>query len=72
MEMLLTNVPPAPYVGHMHNTITSAEAAEQLGVSVRTVHRMVSAGELTPTIKLRGLRGAYLFDADQIARKAVA
>lgn len=56
----------------MHNTITSAEAAEQLGVSVRTVHRMVSAGELTPTIKLRGLRGAYLFDADQIARKAAA
>lgn len=47
--------------------MTTAQAAAALGVSVRTIHRMVDAGTLTATIKLPGLRGAYLLDANQIA-----
>lgn len=52
----------------MPNTdhLTTAQAAEALGVSVRTVHRMVSAGTLTPTMKLPGTTGAYLLDADEV------
>lgn len=52
----------------MPNTdhLTTAQAAEALGVSVRTVHRMVSAGTLTPTMKLPGTTGAYLLDAAEV------
>lgn len=42
--------------------ITTAEVAEKHGVSVRTVHRWVAAGRLTPTAKLPGKTGHYLFD----------
>lgn len=61
----LTNARQATYVRHMPN-ITTAEAAQMLGVSVRTVHRMVSAGTLTPTIKGPGVTGAYFIDAEQV------
>ena len=47
--------------------VGTTEAAELLGVSVRTVHRLVSAQRLTPAAKLAGLRGAYLFDKAQVA-----
>ncbi len=50
--------------------VTTAEAARILGVSVRTVHRMVAAGTLTAPIKLPGLRGAYLLDATEVRRLA--
>lgn len=46
--------------------ITTAEAARTLGVSVRTVHRMVNAGTLTPTMKLPGSTGAYLLDSAEV------
>lgn len=48
------------------SNITTAEAAQMLGVSVRTVHRMVTAGTLTPTIKLPGVTGAYLLESDEV------
>ena len=49
----------------------TTEAAEPLGVSVRTVHRLVTDGRLTPAAKLPGLRGAYLFaTADVTALRA--
>ena len=39
----------------------TTEAAEMLGVSVRTIHRLVARGQLVPVAKLAGQRGAYLF-----------
>jgi excisionase family DNA binding protein len=42
--------------------ITTAQIAEFYGVSVRTIHRWVAAGRLTPTGKLPGKTGHYLFD----------
>ena len=46
--------------------ITTAEVAKLLGVSARTVHRMVAAEELTPVKQAPGPRGVFLFDADTI------
>lgn len=44
----------------------TTEAAALLGVSVRTIHRIVTRGHLTPITKLPGSTGAYLFDADAV------
>ena len=53
------------------STIGTSAAAELLGVSVRTVHRMVAQGMLTPAGKLPGNTGAYLFDeGDVLALRA--
>lgn len=55
--------------------ITTAEAARILGLSVRTVHRRASAGEIPHELKMPGARGAYVFDEDairSIAKGAVA
>lgn len=41
--------------------LTTQEMAARLGVSVRTIHRMVAAGTLTPARKLPGRTGGYLF-----------
>lgn len=41
--------------------LTSPEASRILGVSIRTVHRRVAAGDLTPVRQLPGPNGAYLF-----------
>lgn len=52
--------------------IPTAEAARRLGVDVRTVHRWVKSGRLTPAVKTPGLRGALLFhreDVEAIARE---
>lgn len=45
---------------------TSPQVANQLGVSLRTVHRLVAAGRLTPAQKLPGPNGAFLFDPADI------
>ena len=45
----------------MPDTITTAEAAVILGKSVATVNRLALLGRLTPTLKLPGKTGAYLF-----------
>lgn len=60
---------PLTNLGHVHimgtvtndGLLTTAELADRWGVSVRTIHRKVETGELTPAVKLPGLRGAYLF-----------
>jgi excisionase family DNA binding protein len=52
--------------------LTSRQAAERLGVDLRTVHRMAGAGRLPPAGKLPGRTGAYLFDVaviDDAARE---
>lgn len=48
--------------------LTTAQVASQLGVSVRTVHRLIDRDEISVHTKVPGLRGAYLFDADEVER----
>lgn len=60
MVLLMTTTP---------QLISSPQAAVILCVSVRTVHRMVAAGTLTPALTAPGgPHGAYLFYADEIER----
>lgn len=47
--------------------LTTAEVAERQGISVRTVARLVERGRLEPALKLGGLRGAMLFDPEDVA-----
>jgi len=46
--------------------VSSREAARRLGCSHRTVIRLVERGELEPSVKVPGYRGAYLFDPDHV------
>lgn len=48
--------------------LTAPEASRLLGVSIRTVHRRVEAGELVAVRKLPGPNGAFLFDRAEIER----
>jgi excisionase family DNA binding protein len=50
------------------DTRTTAEVAAALGVHVKTVHRMVREGRLTPLLKVPGRTGAYIFTAEEAAR----
>lgn len=43
--------------------ITTAEAAEQLGIDVAKFHRLVAKHNMDPLRKLPGVRGAMLWDA---------
>jgi excisionase family DNA binding protein len=52
------------------DTMTTAEAAQVLGVSTKTVVRMAEDGRLTPHRKLPGLRGTYLFLRAEVKRYA--
>lgn len=53
--------------------IGSTEAARILGQSPRTVHRLVAAGTLVPTIVAPGGRaGAYLFERSDVEQLADA
>lgn len=47
--------------------LSTREVAEQLLVSVPTVHRMARRGELSVVQRLQGVRGAMLFDPDEVA-----
>lgn len=42
--------------------IGSAEACALLGIDRSTLSRWVKDGRLTPTTKLPGIRGAFIFD----------
>lgn len=56
--------------------LTSPEVAARLRRSVRTVHRLATAGDLPYVHKLPGPNGAFLFDpqvvADFESRRAAA
>lgn len=58
--------------------LNSAEACEALGgIDRSTLSRWVASGKIQPFTKLPGVRGAYLFQPDEIERvkaegKAVA
>ena len=51
--------------------IPTAEVARIYGCDVRTVHRLVARGRLTPAIKAPGLRGALLFRRADVLALAV-
>lgn len=57
-----------PNYGHMPtpDLIPTAEVARIYGCDVRTVHRMVESGRLTPAIKAPGQRGAMLFRREDV------
>lgn len=46
--------------------ISTAEAAEILRRDVRTIHRWVESGRLTPAYKAPGIRGVRLFNRSDI------
>ena len=46
--------------------ISTKEASDLLGESIKNVTRRVSAGELTPVTKLPGIRGAFIFNAADV------
>ncbi len=48
--------------------VTTREAAERLGVTTRQVARLVQLDRLTPTYSLPGIRGAHMFERDEIER----
>ena len=53
--------------------ITTTEAADLLGCSRRTIHRMVDAEELIPVMRVNDARnGTYLFLRTDIQRLAKA
>ena len=54
--------------------IPTAEVARRLRCDVRTVHRLVARGILTPAVQAPGLRGALLFepqDVEDVATRRV-
>lgn len=55
-----------------HDLLGTTEAAERLGLSVRTIHRLVARGHLSPATKLPGSTGAYLFAAADVDTLAAA
>jgi hypothetical protein len=48
--------------------ITTAEAAQQLGVDVAKFHRLVAKHRIDPIRKLPGIRGAMLWNPDAITQ----
>jgi excisionase family DNA binding protein len=50
--------------------IPTSEVARLRNVDVRTVHRWVTRGELTPAVKAPGLRGALLFRREDVEAHA--
>jgi DNA-binding transcriptional MerR regulator len=50
--------------------MTASEVAAAFGRDTRTISRWTREGRLTPTTKLPGKTGAYLYDASQIQKLA--
>lgn len=48
--------------------LTTAEVANRLGVTVSTVNRMVTRGEIEPAVQFPGRTGARLFTEDEVER----
>lgn len=49
--------------GHLISTV---QAAQILGVSVKTVRRLVDRGELDLAVKVDGLRGPMFYNANDV------
>lgn len=54
----------------MSNLLSTKEAAETLGESIRTVTRLANAGTLRVEMKAPGLRGAMFFRRSDVERLA--
>jgi hypothetical protein len=54
----------------MSDLVSTAWAAQAIGVHTATVRRMIERGELNPAAKTPGIRGAYLFHQADIIRVA--
>lgn len=52
--------------------ITSAEACQVLNIDRSTLNRWIASGRVTPTLKLPGKTGAYLFAPDEIEKAKAA
>lgn len=52
------------------NLIPTKDAAERIGVPVRTLNRWVATGKATAVLKLSGVRGANFFDPQEVERLA--
>ena len=48
--------------------MTSAEVCDRLGIDRSTLSRWVASGRISPTTKLPGVRGAFLFTRAEVAR----
>lgn len=48
--------------------MTASEVAEAFGRDTRTISRWTREGRLTPTTKLPGVTGAYIYDRAEIER----
>lgn len=48
--------------------LSTSDTRRELGRDASTIARMVRDGRIKPATKLPGLRGAYLFTADEVAR----
>lgn len=49
------------------NLVGTAEAAQMLGKSPRTVHRLVSSGQLAPALTAPGgFKGVFLFNRSDV------
>jgi len=62
------------HYGDMHpDLMTSPQAAQLLGCSARTVHRLILRGTLKPAMRLdTGPNGAFLFKRSDVERLAKA
>ena len=59
----------------MLNLLTTKQAAERLGRTVRQVHYLVQQGDLSPVSRLEGPRGALFFaeaEVDRLAERLIA
>jgi len=48
------------------NQIGVTEAAQILGVHIRTVHRRINRGDFDLVTKLPGVRAPYILDRDEV------
>lgn len=51
-------------------TLTTLEAATQLGVNVQKFHRLADRHDIRPILKAPGLRGAKFWKASDVRRLA--
>lgn len=49
-------------------SLTSRQAADQLGVSVQKFHRLMASEKVAPVMEAPGLRGAKFWNARDIER----
>lgn len=52
---------------HSSQTMTSRQAAEKIGVHVRTIHRWIASGRLE-AVKAPGYRGLFMIDPAEVAK----